>query len=116
MDDYIQNITHIVRGADLLESTAPQIFIQNKLGLPRPLYMHVPIIIDEHGQKLSKQTFAKPVHNENPKHVIFTLLKLLQQSPPLELAENSLTDILNWGIAHWKPEALKQIEVIKSDY
>ncbi len=61
VDDAFQNITHIVRGADLLASTPRQIYLQRLLGLPTPHYMHLPIAVNAAGGKLSKQTLASPV-------------------------------------------------------
>ena len=112
IDDYEQHVTHVVRGADLLDSTPKQIYLQQQLGLPRPNYMHVPLITDHHGNKLSKQTFAQAVDQSNPRHVLFKLLELLQQSPPAELADCSLTEMLDWGVTHWKPASLSNIETI----
>ncbi len=58
VDDAAQNISHIVRGADLLDSTARQIYLQALLALPTPRYLHVPVVANERGEKLSKQTGA----------------------------------------------------------
>ena len=109
IDDYV---THVVRGADLLDSTPKQIYLQQHLGLLRPKYMHVPLITDHRGNKLSKQTFAKAVDQNNPRHVLFKLLELLRQSPPAELAEYSVAEILDWGVTHWKPASLSNIGTI----
>ncbi len=61
IDDDRQCINHVVRGYDLLDSTPRQIYLQQILGLITPVYMHVPVIIDELGYKLSKQTRATAV-------------------------------------------------------
>ncbi len=61
VDDAFQRITDVVRGADLRDSTARQVFLQRLLGLPTPRYLHVPVLADASGNKLSKQTGAEPV-------------------------------------------------------
>ena len=58
VDDATQGISHIVRGSDLLDSTARQIYLQGLLDLPTPIYMHIPVVNNDKGEKLSKQTGA----------------------------------------------------------
>ncbi len=107
IDDELQQVNHIVRGFDLLEATPKQIYLQQLLGLATPRYMHVPVIVDEHGFKLSKQTQATAVDLAAPERVIFELLVLLRQHPPLELKQASVNELLDWAIAHWQPEPLR---------
>jgi glutamyl-Q tRNA(Asp) synthetase len=61
VDDAAAGITDVVRGADLQDSTPRQIFLQRALGLPTPTYMHLPVVLNEKGEKLSKQTKARPI-------------------------------------------------------
>lgn len=66
VDDAHQRITDVVRGADLLDNTPRQIHLQRALGLPRPRYLHVPIVVNERGEKLSKQTLAPTLDARAP--------------------------------------------------
>ncbi|MFA5921725.1 MAG: tRNA glutamyl-Q(34) synthetase GluQRS [Methylococcaceae bacterium] len=112
IDDDRQNINHVVRGYDLLYLTPRQIYLQQILGLVTPDYMHVPVIIDEQGYKLSKQTRATAVDIKNPHEVIFELLTLLKQNPPGELQHAPSTELLSWAIEHWNPALLKNCRAI----
>jgi glutamyl-Q tRNA(Asp) synthetase len=66
VDDGAQGITDIVRGADLLDSTPRQLYLQQLLELPQPSYLHVPVVVNEVGDKLSKQTGAQAFDNGSP--------------------------------------------------
>jgi len=112
IDDDRQNINHVVRGYDLLDSTPRQIYLQQILGLVTPDYMHVPVIIDEQGYKLSKQTRATAVDLKKPHKVIFELLTSLKQNPPSELQHAPSTELLGWAIEHWNPCMLKNLREI----
>lgn len=87
VDDAEHGITDVVRGADLLDSTARQIHLQRLLGLPMPRYLHVPVAVDASGQKLSKQTGAEPVDIGNAPQVLAKALAFLGQPPAGNLAE-----------------------------
>ncbi len=101
VDDAFQNITHIVRGADLLASTPRQIHLQHLLQLPTPNYMHLPVAVNEAGEKLSKQTLAAPVNASRPTATLLHVLNFLRQAPPANLTGCDVKTILNWAIEHW---------------
>ncbi len=101
IDDHDAGVTDIVRGYDLLDSTFKQIYLQHKLGLPTPWYCHIPIIVDKHGEKLSKQSCAKPVNCKSPNKVLYNLLIQLKQEPPQSLSDAPVTELLAWAISNW---------------
>ena len=101
VDDAVQDITHIVRGADLLDSTPRQIYLQQLLGLPTPHYAHNPIATNHAGEKLSKQTLAQPLSTRLAGHQLFDALSFLGQHPPVEIKSNNLGEIWRWAITHW---------------
>ena len=113
IDDDLQQVNHIVRGFDLLDATPKQIYLQQLLGLATPGYMHVPVIVDEQGYKLSKQTQATAVDLTLPSGVIFALLGLLKQTPPVELQHAPVHELLSWAIAHWNPAGLKNAHAVR---
>lgn len=96
VDDAAQGVTDVVRGADLLDSTPRQIWLQRRLSFPQPRYMHVPVAVDAQGEKLSKQTLAPPLESDRTEeHLRATLRFLGQADPPPG------TEILPWAIRHW---------------
>jgi len=101
VDDAAQGITHVVRGADLLDSTPRQILLQRLLGLPTPRYAHLPVAVNAAGEKLSKQTRAMPLSASRPLPALLGALKFLGQMPPGELAEASLSELWCWARVHW---------------
>jgi glutamyl-Q tRNA(Asp) synthetase len=107
VDDAAQRINQIVRGADLLGSTTRQLYLQRMLGLPTPEYTHLPVIVNDNGEKLSKQTRARPVDLDNANATLFAMLRLMRQQPPAELERASVDQILNWATENWKPETLQ---------
>ncbi len=78
VDDADQGITHVVRGAVLLESTARQIYLQKLLKKKIPRYLHVPVIINDRGEKLSKQTGAQALDISQPVSTLLTAAKALE--------------------------------------
>jgi glutamyl-Q tRNA(Asp) synthetase len=112
MDDAYQNITQVVRGADLLASTPRQIYLQRLLGLPAPQYMHLPVAVNTAGEKLSKQTLAAPVDVRDVSATLWRTLEFLRQQPPAELASCKPEEVLEWAVTHWNAEKLKGIAQI----
>ena len=87
VDDAAQGVTDVVRGADLLDSTARQIHLQQLLSLPTPRYLHVPVALNERGEKLSKQTGAASIDPTQPREALAAVLAFLGQPPSRNLAE-----------------------------
>lgn len=112
IDDHLQGVNHVVRGYDLLESTAKQIYLHQLVNYQPPIYMHVPIIVDQQGQKLSKQSFAQAVEDSNRSQTLWHLLNLLKQHPPQILASGSVKQVLQWAIENWQPQQLSAITSI----
>lgn len=100
VDDAAQGITDVVRGADLLASTPRQIFLQHALDLATPRYLHVPVAVDAHGAKLSKETAAAalPV---TPLPALHAAWRFLGQPEPA--STSSPREFWSWAIANWQP-------------
>ncbi|MDP1931513.1 MAG: tRNA glutamyl-Q(34) synthetase GluQRS [Gammaproteobacteria bacterium] len=109
VDDAFQNITDIVRGYDLLDSTPRQIYLQRLLGFPPPHYAHIPVAVNELGQKLSKQHFAAPINPESPGKQILAALRFLGMQPPADLGNAPPGTLLPWAIEHWDIQAVPKL-------
>jgi glutamyl-Q tRNA(Asp) synthetase len=112
VDDAEQNITDVVRGADLLESTPWQIKLQRALGLGTPRYAHLPVVTAADGGKLAKSRAAVAPALAQPGQVLFRVLELLRQHPPPELVGLEPREVLNWAISNWKPERLAGLTAV----
>ncbi len=108
VDDALQGITHIVRGADLLDSTPRQIYLQQLLGVTTPFYAHVPVVVNANGEKLSKQTLAIPITPENAPTLVLEALRFLGQAIPVEIKNATLAEVWRWAIAHWQLEKISR--------
>ena len=115
VDDAAQNITHVVRGADLLGSTARQVALQGGLGLTTPEYAHLPLAIDANGIKLSKSTGAAAIDARQPARELWRTLQFLKQGPPSDLRRGPVATLWEWAIEHWQARplaGLRQMELI----
>ena len=99
VDDAEQGITHIVRGADLLDNTARQIYLQRVLRYETPSYLHLPLVFDEHGEKLSKQTLASAIHTENAQQALQELRKAAKHLGLRDLPDRKETSLAEWLLA-----------------
>jgi len=106
VDDALQGVTDIVRGADLLDSTPWQIALQRELGLSTPSYMHLPLVVEPDGEKLAKSRRSLSLDAHQAGRQLHTVLGLLRQDPPAELELESAESVLAWACAHWQPERL----------
>jgi glutamyl-Q tRNA(Asp) synthetase len=102
VDDAAQGISEIVRGADLLDNTARQIYLQHILNLPTPAYCHLPLAVDSAGNKISKSEGAASVDIAHREQQLIHALDFLGQQPPDELMTCNTNDIWQWAIEHWK--------------
>ncbi|WP_434649998.1 tRNA glutamyl-Q(34) synthetase GluQRS [Pseudomonas sp. D1-2] len=101
LDDAWQGVTDIVRGADLLDSTPRQLYLQELLGLPQPRYLHVPLITQPDGHKLGKSYRSPPLTADQATPLLLRALRALGQQPASELVDASPRELLAWGIRHW---------------
>ncbi len=100
VDDAEQGITHIVRGQDLLISTPRQIHLQRCLGYAEPHYAHLPLLVNKHGQKWSKQTLAPPLDVQKSEPLLRQVLGYLNIPPAPEVDKPS--DLLTWAAKNWQ--------------
>lgn len=112
VDDAEQGITNVVRGADLLYSTPRQIFLQQLLGLPTPRYAHLPVAVNDQGEKLSKQTLAAPVDASQPVQLLIEAMRFLGQNVPPSQASADLRAFWKWAIASWRIECVPRLRRI----
>ena len=105
VDDALQGVTDVVRGADLLESTGWQILLQEALGLPQPRYAHLPLITEPGGAKLAKSRRSVALQSARAGAQLHEILRLLNQRPPPSLTDAPALEVLAWAIAHWNPTA-----------
>ena len=112
VDDQSQGISHVVRGIDLLDSTARQIFLQSKLSLSNLCYAHIPVVVDRQGTKLSKQSGAKGINNKGISKAVYDALCLLRHTPPAVMADASSSELLSWAIETWDIRKLEKLENI----
>lgn len=111
-DDIHENYTEIVRGHDLLAITPKQIHLSKLLGYQTPAFMHIPIITDDQGSKLSKQTHAPALNKRHARTFLYQTLYDLGQKPPKSLRWRSLQSLWQWAIYNWDPQKIPQVSTL----
>lgn len=101
VDDYLQSVTEVVRGIDLIDSTARQIWLQRLLRYPEPAYQHIPVAVNANGQKLSKSFGAGGISMRRAPETLVAALDVLGQQPPTGLSAATTADIWSWARENW---------------
>jgi glutamyl-Q tRNA(Asp) synthetase len=109
VDDAMQGITEVVRGADLLLSTPRQLHLQRLLGVPTPVYAHLPVAINAVGEKLSKQTGARSIADEPAVPLLCRALEFLGQRVPAEIGADDVDDLWRFAVAAWRPDQVPPV-------
>ena len=108
VDDADQGVTNVVRGADLLDSTARQMHLQRLLGLPTPQYLHIPVAVNKLGQKLSKQTLAAavPTSSGQGREMLLSALRFLGQSIIASESARTIEELLALATRDWRRDCI----------
>ena len=112
VDDHFQGISHVVRGADLLDSTPRQIWLQRCLAYSTPSYAHLPVASNVAGEKLSKQTQAPALDRGRAAELLVNALRFLGQPVPFELQRASVAEVWAWAHGHWQFSAIPRVRSI----
>ena len=115
VDDAAQGVTEVVRGADLLDSTARQILLQRALGLPVPCHAHLPLLLGPDATKLSKSQAAHPVEAAHPARVLHGLWALLGQSPDALSPRMPLHELLEAAADAFDPATIPRHDIVLPD-
>lgn len=109
LDDALQGVTDVVRGADLLDSTPRQLYLQELLGVAAPNYLHIPLVTQPDGHKLGKRYRSEPLRPDQAAPLLMRALRALGQGPPAALGLETPTTVLAWARDHWAPAAIPQV-------
>jgi glutamyl-Q tRNA(Asp) synthetase len=116
VDDAQQGVTHVVRGADLLDNTPRQILLQQLLGLPEPRYAHVPVLTETDGSKLAKSRRSVHLNDDSPLPRLLEVFSMLGLAPPPSLKHGSISAAWRWGIGQWSADKIpKRLNLHVSD-
>ena len=113
VDDYLQGMTHVVRGADLLDNTERQIWLGSILGYPKLEYMHLPLAMNDQGQKLSKQNMAQALNLNRAPELLQQAIRALHQ-PEVDL--DTPAHMLKQAIAQWDTQQIPHTMQLQGTY
>lgn len=117
VDDVLQGITQVVRGNDLLDSTPRQLYVQQQLGYNHPAYAHHPIVLDEQGEKLSKQKLAPALKKQQITGQLYRALAFLGHRPPPSLLKANPETLWEWAFENWSLANIpKQVTLQAEDF
>jgi glutamyl-Q tRNA(Asp) synthetase len=117
VDDAAQGVTHVVRGADLLDNTPRQIYLQRALGLPTPSYAHVPALVEPDGSKLAKS--ARSVRLDAQREGIAQLIHvftMLGMTPPSPIGDGDIAETWAWARTAWDPKRVPRVQTLALDH
>lgn len=112
LDDAWQGITDVVRGADLLDSTPRQLYLQELLGLPQPRYLHVPLIVQPDGHKLGKSYRSPPLEPDQAAPMLCRALRALGQPLDAGLGKATPKYILEYAVSHWDATRIPRVRAL----
>ncbi|TLZ37250.1 MAG: tRNA glutamyl-Q(34) synthetase GluQRS [Gammaproteobacteria bacterium] len=114
VDDALQEVTDVVRGADLLDCTPWQIALQEALRLPTPHYLHLPLVTEPGGAKLAKARRSVALDPHASGRELHEALRLLNQDPPDTLKLESPGRVLEWACAHWELDRFHGVREVRA--
>jgi glutamyl-Q tRNA(Asp) synthetase len=112
VDDAAHHVSHVVRGGDLLLSTAWQMMLQKALLLPSPRYAHLPLVVEQTHEKLSKSRHSVPVDPAFASSYLTIVLRMLNHAPPVELENDTPARLLTWAARNWNMGALTGVRSV----
>ena len=110
VDDHFQGVTEIVRGADLVEPTVRQISLYHQFGWTEPDYIHLPLAVNEQGNKLSKQNHAPALPDGDARPVLIDALRFLNQNVTSEWQDLRIDELLDLAVANWTLRTVPKIQ------
>lgn len=116
VDDAFQNVTDVVRGFDLIDSTVRQIYLQQQLSIHTPRYAHFPVAANLAGEKLSKQQHADGIDISRGGECLLQAMKFLGLDPSSELTGESPEVLMSWAISQWDIQNVPKLATISGNW